>query len=242
MKSLLLASFLVLSACAPQILSTTNVPEETSHEIDHPDAGAVPAVDALPAPVVPSTTVAGAEAILDGYQNLDPQHVVPTALLEKAVVYYDANKASFANHTYIVVVDFTKNSAKKRFFVVNLVSGAVASYYVAHGKGSDPDFDGFATKFSNTANSEMSSLGFYRTRSTYTGTHGRSLRLEGLSSTNSNVLSREIVVHGASYVQNAPVKQGRSWGCFALPMSQKDAVITQIQNGALIYAGLSGEK
>ena len=34
------------------------------------------------------------------------------------------------------------------------------------------------------------------------GAHGRSMRLEGLDPTNSNALSREIVVHGAWYVMS----------------------------------------
>lgn len=166
--------------------------------------------------------------------------MIPTSLLEKAVVYFDANKSKLGNTNYLSIVDFSKNSAKKRFFIVNMKTGAVVSYYVAHGKGSDPDFDGLATKFSNTAGSNMSSLGFYRTAEVYSGAHGRSLRMDGLSASNSNVRARAIVIHGADYVHASATKQGRSNGCFAFPMSQKDDIITLLKGGSLIYAGQSG--
>jgi hypothetical protein len=115
-------------------------------------------------------------------------------------------------------------------------TGAVWNIHVAHGKGSDSDHDGFAEKFSNVNNSNATSLGFYKTAETYQGSHGYSLRLDGLSSTNSNARSRSIVVHGASYVEDKERIQGRSWGCPAVSMANYTKVINLIKGGSLILA------
>ncbi len=178
-------------------------------------------------------------SILRSYANLDPGHAVPRDLLANAVLFYHANKAKVRNGNYVTVIDFAKHSGKKRFFIVDLRSGAVRSHVVAHGSGSDPSFTGYAKTFSNTNGSNMSSLGYYVTGETYSGNHGRSLRLDGVSSTNSNVRARAIVIHGASYVSEGNAKQGRSWGCPALPEDVKDQVITMLANGSVMYAGLS---
>ena len=60
----------------------------------------------------------------------------------------------------------------------------------------------------------------------------------GLSSTNSNVRARAIVIHGASYVQESSVIQGRSWGCPAVAMENRDTVVKALKGGSLIYAVL----
>lgn len=181
------------------------------------------------------------EVLLSKYDHLDPGHEVPTDLLKKAVLYFDANQAKFPNKNYLSVIDFAKNSKQKRFFIIDLKTGKVWAIHTAHGKGSDPDHNGLADSFSNVSGSNKSSLGVYKTAETYTGSHGRSLRLDGLSSTNSNVRARAIVIHGASYVTEASVIQGRSFGCPAVSMDLKDKVIDQLKSGSMIYAGLSAK-
>jgi hypothetical protein len=174
--------------------------------------------------------------ILSRYDHLDPQHLVPTSSLATALVYYDKHQSQIRNKNYLAVIDFSKNSSKKRFFILNMQTGVVWNIHVAHGKGSDPDFDGFAQSFSNEDQTHKSSVGFYLTNETYYGEHGLSLRLDGLSSTNSNARNRAIVIHGAEYVQEADVVQGRSWGCPAVAMGNRDTVIRILKDGALIYA------
>jgi hypothetical protein len=173
--------------------------------------------------------------VVEKYSYIDPEHVVPATLLSRALNYYDANQARIANKRYVVVIDFSQHNSKKRFYLIDMGSGDVVGYLTAHGKNSDPDFDGYATKFSNTPDSLMTSLGPYLTAETYYGEHGYSLRLDGLSSTNSNARKRAIVIHGASYVTNAPLI-GRSYGCPALDMDYYSEVISMIKGGALIYA------
>lgn len=175
------------------------------------------------------------ESIEEKYYFVDQNKVVPTALLSKTLAYYDANQSKIKNKNYIIVIDFKQHNSKKRFYLVNMNTGDVEQYLTAHGKNSDPDFDGYATKFSNSEGSLMSSLGFYVTAETYYGDNGYSLRLDGLSSTNSNARSRAIVIHGASYVRTASLI-GRSYGCPALEEQYAADVIDTVKGGSLIYA------
>jgi hypothetical protein len=178
------------------------------------------------------------ETILLKYNYLDPNKIVPTEALVNALIYFEQNKSSFKNQNYISVINFSQSSKTPRFYIIDMNSGSVWPIHVAHGKNSDPDHDGFATSFSNTSGSNKSSLGFYRAAETYSGSHGLSLRLDGLSSTNSNARARAIVIHGASYVQEKTVIQGRSWGCPAVDMNIRTQVINALKGGSLIYAVL----
>lgn len=200
----------------------------------------VPAVVPAPPPAPPVIRSTPLPTIHSNYSYLDPDHLVPKDLLAKALDYFDKNQAIIKNKNYLVVINFKQHNSKERFYIIDMQSGHVEKYLTAHGKNSDPDFDGYATLFSNTPNSEMSSLGFYLTAETYQGSHGLSLALDGLSPTNSNARSREIVIHGASYVTPGD-KIGRSWGCPALDLRYYVEVINQIKNGVLIYADLSQE-
>jgi hypothetical protein len=67
------------------------------------------------------------------------------------------------------------------------------------------------------------------------------MRLDGLDPTNSNALSRAIVVHGAWYVNERVIGQsgvlGRSEGCFAVADSTLPEIMSRLGPGRLIYAG-----
>lgn len=177
--------------------------------------------------------------ILAKYSYLDPKRIVPSALLKKAVLYFEANKSHIANRKYISVIDFAKNSRRTRFFIISIADGSVWPIHTSHGKGSDSNHDGIATSFGNVSGSGKSSVGFYRTAETYQGKHGYSLRLDGLSETNSKARARAIVIHGADYVKEASVKQGRSLGCPAVSMAIRTKVVDKIKEGSIIYAGRS---
>lgn len=167
---------------------------------------------------------------------------VPADLKRKAMDYFNANQDRIQNKRYIGIVDFAAHSSRQRFWIIDLQTGAGHGIRVAHGAGSDPDGDGFATRFSNTPNSRASSLGFYLTGALYSGKHGRSMRLHGLSPTNSNALSRAVVLHDSDYVREANVRQGRSFGCLAVANSEIGSVLAALRGGALIYAGLSNSE
>lgn len=186
-----------------------------------------------------SLTTRSQQAILQKYNHLDPQRWIPTPLLQRAVLYFDQNKSKFNNKNYVTVVDLGVRSNNYRFFLINMATGQVERYRTAHGEGSDQNNDGFAESFGNIPNSKKSSLGFVKTGEIYSGSFGRSLRLDGLSSTNSNIRRRAVVFHGWKYTQEANQIQIRSWGCITMDLSLKDAVISKIANGSLMLVGTS---
>jgi hypothetical protein len=238
---LLAVSIFALASCAPATSPqpVTSNEEQTHEGDDAPPPQSAADQKALEGFQEPTLTEQEQSTVLAAYGYLDPSHVVPDNLLSKAVVYFNANKSHISNQDYLSVVDFSQSSSKARFFIINMRTGAVQSVHVAHGKNSDPNNDGIATVFSNKNNSEMSSVGYYHTAETYSGAHGLSLRLDGLSSTNSNARSRAIVLHGADYVYDSNSKAGRSWGCLAVSMANRTSIVNALKNGSIIYASVS---
>jgi hypothetical protein len=111
---------------------------------------------------------------------------------------------------YVIVVDYSLPSNVPRMFIINTESEQIErAFLVSHGKASGGKY---ATKFSNVVGSNMSSLGIYMSDVYYHGKHGLSIKLDGLSKTNSNARQRYIVIHEADYVKTG----GRSHGCFAV--------------------------
>jgi L,D-transpeptidase catalytic domain len=138
------------------------------------------------------------------------------------------------------IVDFSLPSFEPRFFLVDMVSGKVRSFLLAHGVGSDPDHDGYLKTFSNEPNSKATSRGSFITHDWYDGKHGTSLRLTGLDPDNSNADDRAIVVHGAWYANRDMIKKwgklGRSEGCFAVSEGKLMEVIARLGPGRLLFA------
>lgn len=235
---------LALTACAGAGANDLpTLPDDPGVEVVPPTTGGVGG-EAKPTPSPnpePSPTPRPNENALEKYQHLDPSKLVPTNLLKDAVLYFDANQSKFANKSVITIIDFSQRSSERRMFIINMNDGSVWAMPVAHGKGSDPDHDGYAQSFSNVSGSNASSVGFYRGAETYIGSNGLSLRMDGLSSTNSNARSRAIVIHGADYVRDEKVIQGRSWGCPAVPNPYRDRVMAMLKGGSLVYAGLSAK-
>jgi hypothetical protein len=159
----------------------------------------------------------------------------------KKLIGYAGTQNPKDRQRYWAIVDFNQPSTKKRFYVFDTIENKVEAYYVSHGRGSEgANDDGMAEVFLNEDGSNSSSLGIYQALEEYSGAHGRSMRLEGLESTNSNALSRAIVLHRADYVSDAFIKQtgriGRSEGCFAVENSVADALIDKLKDGTYIIA------
>jgi hypothetical protein len=166
--------------------------------------------------------------------------VIAPSLLRRALDALEQHQDSISYRDFMGVADFSLPSRTPRFHLVNLANGSVRSHLVAHGKGSDPSHTGWLERFSNEPRSNATSAGAYRTGSLYLGAHGRSMRLEGLDPTNSNALSRAIVVHAAWYVNEAMIDHsgmlGRSQGCFAVADSSLAEIMARLGPGRLIYA------
>ena len=180
---------------------------------------------------------AGARLALGRTESVDQ---IDPSLLRRALDALEQHHDSISYRDIIGVADFSLPSRAPRFHLVNLTDSSVRSHLVAHGRGSDPAHTGWLERFSNEPRSNATSAGAYRTGSPYLGAHGRSMRLEGLDPTNSNALSRAIVVHGAWYVNEEMVGHsgvlGRSQGCFAVADSSLPVIMARLGPGRLIYA------
>ncbi|HWU73585.1 MAG TPA: murein L,D-transpeptidase catalytic domain family protein [Sphingomonas sp.] len=141
----------------------------------------------------------------------------------------------------VAIADFSTPSSAERFHLVNMASGTVDSFLVAHGRGSDPAHSGWLRRFSNDPGSYCTSEGAYRTAGYYNGKHGRSMRLAGLDDTNNNAEARAIVIHSAKYVSAEIARGGgvlgRSEGCFAVSESDLASVLARMGPGRLLIAG-----
>jgi hypothetical protein len=147
-------------------------------------------------------------------------------------------QGKLGNSNVIAIADMSQSSKKKRLYIIDVASKKLLfNTYVAHGRNSGSEY---ATSFSNDVDSHKSSLGFYVTGNTYTGSHGLSLRIEGVEKGfNDRALERAVVVHGANYMgdhflRNSPFS-GRSWGCPAVPASETAKVINMIKNGSCLF-------
>ncbi|MFL6690255.1 MAG: murein L,D-transpeptidase catalytic domain family protein [Alphaproteobacteria bacterium] len=165
--------------------------------------------------------------------------ISPT-LLRRGLAALDQHASAILNRDVMAIADFALPSRSPRFHLVDIANGRVSSYLVAHGRGSDPGHTGWLQRFSNAPQSHATSAGAYRTEGIYVGSHGRSIRLSGLDSSNNNALPRAIVVHGAWYVSDAMVRAhgvlGRSEGCFALASTCLPEILDRLGSGRLIYA------
>lgn len=204
--------------------------------------GSVPASAVADSAIVatPAATGAASKGFASLYEGLDLSNAgLSREAFDYAIKGYEKLVAEGAvtKDQYLTIVDFSQSGRKKRFYLLDMEKGELlVNTFVSHGKNSGLDM---AKKFSNTLNSEQSSLGFYVTSATYTGKHGLSLRLNGMEEGfNSNALARGIVVHGAAYVNAGRVNSdfmGRSQGCPALPEKEYAKVINIIKDGSVMF-------
>ena len=161
-------------------------------------------------------------------------------LLEEALEARDSYGETVREERYLSIIDYREPSDEARYYLVDMQARSAERMLVAHGKGSDPDHDGMADRFSNTHGSKMTSLGAFVTGKTYYGQHGLSLRLHGLEAQNDAAFARLIVIHGADYVAADRARLGRSWGCPALSRADAERVIPLIEGGTFVYVLGSG--
>ncbi len=170
------------------------------------------------------------------YSDMQLEGVINYTAFEQAIEGY--NKIDVKRKDIITLIDYSKPSTEKRFYVLDLRQKRLLfSSYVSHGKNSG---DNFATSFSNKNGSNKSSLGFYVTENTYQGKNGYSLVINGLEKgINDRAKERAIVIHGAPYSDPSVIpslgRLGRSQGCPALPEAVHKSIINTIKGGTLLY-------
>ena len=139
----------------------------------------------------------------------------------------------------LTMIDYSLVSTQKRLWVFDLVSGKLLFHeLVAHGKNTG---EHVARHFSNTYGSLQTSLGLFRTKETYMGANGYSLRMEGLEEGfNDKAMERAIVFHGAPYVDLKLAKKlghlGRSYGCPAVRNGIARKVIDTIKGDQFLFS------
>lgn len=143
------------------------------------------------------------------------------------------------NSKYLTIVDYSKPSNTERFYVIDmLLEQVIIKTLVAHGKNSG---NLIPINFSNKIASLKSSLGFYVTGNTYSGKHGTSLILDGVEQgINDQAKNRAIVIHGANYVNDDLISDGRSrigrsFGCPAVPNNKVKNIIATIKGGSCLF-------
>jgi hypothetical protein len=156
------------------------------------------------------------------------------------------------NNSLLAIADFSKNSRKRRFFILDIENGTVLmNTWVSHATNSDADNDGYPELFSNVSGSLKSSVGFMTAGVTYSGGYGFSRRLIGLDpALNSNVLSRAVVMHGFGGLDAHQVSWGTastSEGCLMFSTNESglfwgledksmaELVIKTVKPGTLIF-------
>ncbi len=142
------------------------------------------------------------------------------------------------------IADFSRPSNEPRFFLLDMMGGTVHPYLVTHGRGSDPEHDGWLHHFSNEVGSAATSRGAYITHTWYAGKHGISMRLSGLDGDNSNAEDRAIVIHTAPYASPETItafgKLGRSDGCFVFSEDKLPEILARLGPGRLLFADRIG--
>ncbi|MEP9360274.1 murein L,D-transpeptidase catalytic domain family protein [Sphingomonas sp. KR3-1] len=212
-----MASGAVVSACASRTIETAMAP--------------APLPAPLPIPKAPELAAARVPGVPEG---------IRPELFKKALAALNRHSMQIQSHDRIAIADFATSSNNPRFHVVNLGTGQVERFLVAHGVGSDPEHSGMLQRFSNEVNSEATCEGAFLTADYYVGKHGDSQRLLGLDPTNNNALDRAIVVHSAWYANPDMIakhgKLGRSQGCFAVGENELAKLFERLGPGRMIYS------
>ncbi|MDA5195129.1 murein L,D-transpeptidase catalytic domain family protein [Govanella unica] len=139
----------------------------------------------------------------------------------------------------LAVIDYSRPSSEPRLWVFDLKKRSlIFEELVAHGKNTG---ENYARSFSNKMNSLATSIGLYRTGTTYQGSNGYSLRMDGLDpGFNDKAKERAIVIHGAPYVSRNFAEThgriGRSWGCPAVRTAIAKKLIDIMKDGQFVFS------
>jgi hypothetical protein len=149
------------------------------------------------------------------------------------------SEGKLMNPNIVTIADYSQSSNKKRLYVIDLKNKKLLfNTYVAHGRNTG---DEFAKSFSNKEGSYKSSLGFYVTQHSITGSHtGFSLQIDGVEKGfNDQAVQRAIIMHGADYATENFIKKygrlGRSYGCPSVPPEMNKPIIETIKEGTCLF-------
>ena len=123
-------------------------------------------------------------------------------------------------------VDLSRHSGRCRFMAWDFEQNRpILSSPVSHGSGSQRSHRRSAyARLSNEDGSHLSSVGRALVAERYEGSYGIAYRLDGLESTNSNLRSRCVVLHGWSYTTTLPIFPIPTVGSFGCPVLSKSVM------------------
>lgn len=149
-----------------------------------------------------------------------------------------------------IVVKFGESSSNARFIVYDNHSREVIGFSkCAHGSGGGSTVN--HPVFSNKIGSKCSSLGEYklRCRSKMHNFEKDCIRIDGLSSTNSNAACRGITIHTtplhADFISTGfpiPVSPNISQGCFGISIKTFNQLCELLREGKTIYLYADNER
>ena len=141
-------------------------------------------------------------------------NIRPADIKTKAAKLEAYCEAKGYNTDYGILVDYRRNSLQKRLFVYDFKKDKIVmSSLAGHGSGGNSIL--LRPDFSNAHGSHCTSLGHYRIgkhRHMYNRPAVPAIEVHGLDKTNSNALTRGILIH--------PAVGPLSWGCVRLPFTQ----------------------
>lgn len=219
-------------------------------------------VPVAPPPVEPKPDQpVASSAICDIYQKYLKMGV-PKDPLKQALSYYDKNKSKFKNDRYVSIGDYSQNSRKKRFYLLDMKTGELTNEKVSHGSGlaggkyvSDSNNDGNVDRCEHPnkkgkadSRKNMTRPGFFRmTNLDFSSAHAKkwpritkgtnSLLLEGLSGdVNKRAGDQGVKMHEAYYNHGGDAQMGKSFGCPAFVPGKGAPIMKKIQGGSLYYS------
>lgn len=147
------------------------------------------------------------------------------------------------NQRYIVVVDYTKSNKEKRGFFLDMKTGEVKRFNVAHGRGSSKGRNGVPHRFTNRSGKATTVVGPHITSGVYSFKNCLpALRLDGVSWSNNGARGDGKVAHvgrngcgrnSGYYVDKHDA--GRSRGCPAVDYRTFMDIHQKMADGALWY-------
>ena len=131
-----------------------------------------------------------------------PVSTSPFAYRANALRNYAQAKGFSSNYCFLV--DMSIHSGRKRFFVYDLeMNRVIMAGLVSHGSCNGVFLS--QAKFSNAPGGNCTSEGKYKIGEKYRGQYGKSYKMYGLESTNSNAYKRAIVLHAYSCIPDEEI-------------------------------------
>jgi hypothetical protein len=158
--------------------------------------------------------------------------------LAEAFSFYEKNRyKKRLSPNYIAIADYTKVALHKRLYIINMHSGKISTYLVAHGVNSGEKY-GRVLVSGDVKGSLKTPSGFFKVgtkEGITTKKRYKYLSVNGLESKNKNARKRQILLHTAWYV----AKAGRSYGCFSIEPKDKKEIFSKLKT-ALLYSYTGG--